>query len=108
MGGKRDKGMALARYLVGHAGIPGLAWNHSLSQVDAPFPYIVVVETQRNLDPWHAMLRTDGPADRLKMSILYHYGMDSLDQAWVGMQLKPFTTLLTTHYDTIRHRGEHA
>lgn len=108
MGGRRDKGLALSRYLTGHTGIPLLAWDQKAGRVDAPFPYVIDVVTERNFDPWSELLRRENDPLTLNMSILYHYGMDSIDQAWVGMQLRPFTTLLTAHYDTIRHRGEHA
>lgn len=105
MGRRRDKGLATARYLVGNIGIPGLTWDASTGQIDAPYPYVIPLATERKLETWHDLIRVE-PDDRLRFSILYNYGMDSLDQAWVGMQMRSFTPLLTAHYDTIRYRGE--
>lgn len=105
MGVRADKGRSLARYLVGHSGIPLLTWNGLLGQVDAPYPYVIPVTTGRKLDHWHTAIRAL-PEDRIGIAIRYDNSLPSIDQAWVGMQLRPFTTLLTAHYDTIRHRGE--
>lgn len=105
MGERRGKGLALARYLTGHTGIPLLSWNGAASKIDAPFPYTMEVATARKLDTWHAMIR-GFPEDSVAMAIRYDHSVPTIDQAWVGMQLRPFTTLLAAHYDTIRHRGE--
>lgn len=103
MGVRTDKGKALTRYLTGHTGIPMLTWDGLQSRIDAPPPYLIDVTTSRKLENWHALLREQLPGG-LSIAIRYDNGMPSLDQAWVGMQLRSFLPLLTAHYESIRPR----
>lgn len=103
MGARRDKGLALARYLLGNTGIPMLSWDGVVSCIDAPPPYHISVTTSRKLGNWHDNIRESVPGE-LSIAIRYDNGMPSLDQAWVGMQLRSFLPLLTAHYESIRPR----
>ena len=103
MGIRTDKGKAITRYLTGHTGIPALSWNGGLGGVDAPPPYSIDVTTSRKLENWHELIR-NGKPDGIGISIRYDMGMPSLEEAWVGMQLRSFIPLLTAHYESIRPR----
>lgn len=103
MGARTDKGKALARYLTGHTGIPLLAWNGGQGIVDAPPPYRIEVKTARKLDDWHDAIR-HAPSEGVAMAIRYDYSVPTLEEAWVGMQLRTFVPLLTAHYESIRDR----
>lgn len=98
MGSRRDKGMAITRYLTGHTGIVGLTWDGTDSQILSPKPYQIDVTTDRKLDNWHALLREE--MSQTHIAIRYDLGMDSINAAWVGMRLYDFVPLLKTHYDS--------
>ena len=105
MAPRTDKGRALARYLTGKTGIPFLSWNGPQSQVDAPFPYKIEVTTSRKLQNWHDLIREDSPQNlEMKFVIRYDNGMESLEHAWVGMQLHTFVQLLQDNYQA-RYQG---
>lgn len=103
MGERATKGRAVTRYLTGHTGIPLLTWDGIRGRIDAPPPYLIDVTTSRKLENWHNLLREQPPGG-LSIAIRYDNGMPSLDQAWVGMQLRSFTPLLTAHYQSIQNR----
>lgn len=103
MGLRTQKGNALTRYLTGHTGIPLLKWDGQHGRIDAPPPYHIDVTTSRKLELWHEHLRNAVPGG-LSIAIRYDAGMPSLDQAWVGMQLRSFVPLLTAHYERIQDR----
>lgn len=103
MGERSTKGKALTRYLTGHTGIPFLNWSDGI--IDAPHPYLIRVTTSRKLQNWYDLIRTM-PEDKISMSIRYDNDLPSVEQAWVGMQLRPFVRLLECHYNTIRTENE--
>lgn len=105
MGERTNKGRALSRYLTGHTGIPFLTWNGLQSSIDAPYPYIIEVTTSRKLQHWTDHIKAM-PEDRIGMSIRYDNDLPSVEQAWVGMQLRSFSALLECHYNTIRTENE--
>lgn len=105
MGARTTKGAALTRYLTGHTGIPLLTWDGQHGRIDAPYPYQIDVTTSRKLQTWHDLLREELPAG-IGINIRYDNGMPSIDQAWVGMQLRSFVPLLTAHYESIRTENE--
>ena len=94
--------MALTRYLTGQTGIPMLAWDGLQSCITAPHPYVIDVTTSRKLQTWHDHIRSE--ASGTHIAIRYDRNMDSVSQAWVGMQLHDFVPLLTAHYETMRER----
>jgi hypothetical protein len=100
MGNRRDKGLSVTRYLTGHAGIAGLTWDGVRGQILAPPPYQIDLTTSRKLQNWHDLLGAELPTTHI--AIRYDYGMDSIGQAWVGMQLHHFVPLLQAHYDKQR------
>jgi len=104
MGRRRDKSLALTRYLTGSSGIPGLHWSGT-SEIDAPSPYRISLTTARKLDEWHDAIRFSDD-DKPHMLIRYDYSMDSPADAWVAMRLHNFIPLLTAHYETLRERIE--
>lgn len=103
MGARTTKGQGLTRYLTGHTGIPLLKWDGTHGRIDAPPPYHIDVTTSRKLQGWHDLIR-EGLPGGLSIAIRYDNGMPSLDQAWVGMQLRSFVPLLTAHYQSIQDR----
>lgn len=105
MGVRREKGLALTRYMTGASGIPGLMWGGSVNEIVAPAPYIIGVTTSRKLQDWHDAIRNSVP-NKPHMHIRYDRGMDSPADAWVAMTLHNFIPLLTAHYDTQRERVE--
>lgn len=100
MGRRTEKGNALTRYLTGRTGIPFLKWDGVNSSIDAPAPYEIDVTTSRKLQNWHDLLRQEVPG--VHIVIRYDNGMDSIEQAWVGMPLKDFAPLLQAHYEARR------
>ena len=104
VGLRNGKGNAVTRYLTGSTGIPMLSWNYSDSRVLAPPPYLLDVTTSRKLQHWHDLIRSDTSPDTIHAVIRYDMSMDSIEQAWVGMNMRTFSTILTAHYDSIRHR----
>jgi len=105
MGTRRDKGIALTRYLTGATGIPGLHWAGTTNEIDAPAPYLIDVTTARKLQEWHDAIRYSNP-DKPHMLIRYDKSMDSPADAWVAMTLHNFIPLLVSHYETLRERVE--
>lgn len=105
MGGRRDKGLAVTRYLTAHTGIPMLTWDGIQSAVTAPPPYFFDVTTSRQLENWHRRLRGYSDTGMARQfAIRYDLSMDSVGQAWVGMNMTTFTDLLAAHYESIRPR----
>ncbi len=104
MGTRRDKGKAITRYLTGHTGIAGLSWDGSDNEILAPDPYQIDVTTDRKLDNWHALIREE--MTQTHIVIRYDLGMDSIDAAWVGMNLYDFVPLLKSHYDANKRGNE--
>lgn len=102
MGVRRDKGLALARYLTGTTGIPFLSWDGNDSRVDAPAPYSFDVTTSRKLQHWTDNIVMDAPD--LHFSIRYDNALPSVDKAWIATTLDRFVPLLQAHYDTITDR----
>lgn len=104
MGVRTDKGRALTRYLTGTTGIPLLTWDVTNGRIDAPPPYSIDVTTSRKLQQWHDLIREYSDTGPLNVAIRYDYSIDSLESAWVGMNLRTFAILLTAHYESIQDR----
>jgi hypothetical protein len=100
MGVRRDKGTAVARYIGAHTGMPSIHWDYS--GLHAPKPYDLTLITNRKLDMFTKELNREH--EGIWAAIRYDYGMSDLNHAWVGMHLKDYVTLLTTHYETIQDR----
>jgi hypothetical protein len=103
MGARRDRGLAVTRYLTGRTGIPGLSWEGEHSEILSPFQYQIDLTTSRKLQVWHDLIRQE--LNKTHIVIRYDASMDSIDQAWVGMLMYDFVPLLTNHYETNR-KGE--
>lgn len=101
MGVRRDKGNALARYIVGSTGIPFIRWEGV--SLHAPSPYLFDVTTSRSLDNWHRIIR-EIDDDKPRMVIRYDNTLPDVSHAWVGMKLNGFLPLLTAHYESIQDR----
>lgn len=104
MGFRDEKGKAIARYILGHTGIPTLAWTRG-GNMEAPPPYRIRVVTDRSLDRFRLTLeeRTSG---RLNIVVRYDGDIPELEDAWVGMRLSDFVQLLQAHYEANRDRVE--
>lgn len=98
MGTKRDKGMAVTRYLTGSTGIPFMSWNGGHSQIDAPYPYMFRVSTARSISNWADQIR-EIEGDMPRVCIRYDGDIPDVSHAWVGMKLMGFVPLLTAHYE---------
>lgn len=101
MGVRRDKGVALVRYITATTGIPLLSWQWE--SIAAPAPYEIAVTTNRKLENWHECIRELDP-DRPHMAIRYDNGLPDVSHAWVAMTLGGFAPLLGAHYNTIADR----
>ena len=73
MGGRRDKGLSVTRYLTGQTGIAGLTWDGVRGQILAPPPYQIDLTTSRKLQNWHDLLGAELPTTHI--AIRYDYGM---------------------------------
>lgn len=103
MGARLDKGRATARYLLGHTGIPGLAFAGSSNDIISPLPYFMDVTTSRKLSDWHESIASLSGTGSMghHIAIRYDNNMASVADAWVGMTLHQFVPLLTAHYDHV-------
>lgn len=101
MGGRRDKGMALARYLTGSTGIPFISWQGM--GVDAPAPYSFEVTTSKKLQLWHDQIWAL-PVDKPHCAIRYDGAMPDVGHAWVAMKLGAIAPLLALHHESIQDR----
>ena len=104
VGIRNAKGLAVGRYLTGSTGIPMLSWDLSTGRIIAPPPYVLDVTTSRKLQNWYDLIRADTDSHTVHAVIRYDYTLDSIEQAWVGMNMRTFSTLLTAHYESIRPR----
>ena len=100
MADRANKGRAVTRYLTGSTAIPSLLWDGIRGSIEAPSPYVIDVTTSRKLQNWHDLLREEHKGTHI--AIRYDKGMDSIDQAWVGMTLRDFAPLLQAHYESRR------
>lgn len=98
MAARRDKGLAVARYLTAATGIVGFRWNGQ--NIDSPAPYVVHLTTSRKLQNWTDAL-TD--SDTLGFAIRYDYSLPELAEAWVGMKLETFAMLLQAYHERTQH-----
>lgn len=105
MGVRRDKGRALARYMLGGTGIPYITWDGASNALTAPPPYRIEMTTSRSLENWHDTIRGI-TGDSPHMAIRYDNSLPDVSQAWVAMKLSGFLPLLTAHYETIKQRIE--
>jgi hypothetical protein len=81
-----------------------LSWDTSTSRITAPPPYVLDVTTSRKLQNWHDLIRSDTDSHVIHAVIRYDMSIDSIDQAWVGMNMRTFASLLTAHYESVRPR----
>ena len=79
-----------------------LRWEGGSSRIEAPHPYVINVTTSRKLQTWHDHIRDDGSG--IRIAIRFDNNMDSVSQAWVGMQLCDATSLMAAHYKEIEDR----
>lgn len=96
MGKRSDKGNAIARFILGNTGMPGVSWNQDV--LSCPAPYSMSTTTGLTVAHWTDRIRVEH--QRMHIAIRYNYSMDSVANAWVGMQLHQFVPILKAHYDT--------
>lgn len=107
MGRRRDKGMAVARYLTGETGIPFIRWDYG--GLHAPHPLRLDLQTEAtNWKYWKAV-HALGTED-ISAVIRYDAYIESIPDAVVTTKLATFTRMLATLNETgnleIRHRNE--
>lgn len=101
MGIRADKGRSVAKYIGGHTGMPFVRWDNN--GLHSPAPYRFDLTTSKKLDNWHNQLR-EPRTNGLYAAIRYDYTVPTLNDAWVGMHLDDYVTLLTSHYESIQDR----
>jgi len=104
MGRREEKGRAVARYILGHSGIPSVSWEKG-QNIEAPPPYRFHVTTSRSLDLFKRALE-ERIVGRINIVIRYDGDIPELEDAWVGMRLSEFVPLLQAHYEANRDRVE--
>lgn len=96
---RKDKGDKVARFLTGHAAIPGIRYEYEHSTLSLPWPYQAIVMT--GAQHWRFMeAARDLPHDRIGAVIRYDKFVESIDEAVVGMRLDAYAQLLQVHYET--------
>lgn len=105
MGTRRDKGLAVARYLTGASGIPGIRWTGHKA-LEAPYPYRLSLTTSGVTAHWTGDIAAIDPSG-IGGAVKYGLGMPDIPSAYVGMRLDHFCSLIGLHYETnINGRGE--
>jgi len=93
---RAPKLQAVANYLVGRAGIPGVA-STGMSDLIAPYPLHVRVTTSLDYPHWIADLKAL-PETGLSLAIRHNRSHDSVADAQVMMRLEQFTPLLHEYW----------
>ena len=107
MGVRANKGNAIARYMLGNTGIPGISWNSTTGSISMPYPYIIDLTTSRKLQNWHDRLASyPEAASPIHACIRYDNGMDGIPSAWVGIKIDPFIQLITAHHESLVRNTE--
>ncbi len=101
MGQRRDKSLAVARYIVSASGIPGIRWDGT-GQLEAPWPYSINLTTSKKLENWHNLLRREPETGKINISIRYDHGLPDVAHAWAALPLRDLATLMQSHYDKER------
>lgn len=102
MGERTTKGRALARYLLGHTGIPFLSWDGSTGgTITAPYPYQIDVSTAASNEAWRLRMMADYDHSKLRFIIRYDNKFKTIDDAMVAMDMRTFVQLMKTHYETV-------
>lgn len=98
VGVRRDKGMAVARYILGTTGIPGISW--ASGSIQSPPPYAIDLLTGRKLQWWHDRIASYDNEPGMRFAVRYDNGMGPITSAWVGMNITAFTELLAAHHQS--------
>jgi hypothetical protein len=105
VGIRRDRGLAVARYVVGASGIPGVRWTGQIP-LDAPYPYQLGLTTSRVHVHWTDAIAELDPK-RVGGIIKYDGSIPDIPSAMVGMRLDHFCSLIGMHYEQhVKGRGE--
>lgn len=94
-----DKGKAVARYLTGHTGIPGLRFDGVQSIVEAPRPYSIDVVTDAKWTRFGDKVKATSNVSGLPFVVRYDAYIDSVDTAIVGCNLHTFSVLLHRYHN---------
>lgn len=96
---RKEKGEKVARFLTGHAAIPGIRYDYEHSTLNLPWPYQAIVTT--GAQHWRFMEAARNlPHDRIAAVIRYDNYVESIDEAVVGMRLDTYAQLMQVHYET--------
>lgn len=94
-----DKGKAVSRYLTATTGIPLLHFDKETSRVVGPPPFQFVVTTDAAGWRFFQAIR-----DTDEFVIRYDKYVGVVEDAYVGMQLSTFATLLSLQYNSLQDR----
>lgn len=101
-----QKGNMVARYFTGHSAIPGIRYEGSGGRLEAPWPYLIHVMTDRRTWRFMEHVAQMQPGS-MSAVIRFDKYIESVDAAVVGMRLDTFSQLAAIHYETqIRPRQE--
>ena len=92
MGRRRDKALAVSRYITATTGIPFIRWNGT--SIDAPDPYRIELITDAMWWRFGEKLREATDTVGIPVVIRYDGYVDGVENAIVGTTLKAFTELM--------------
>jgi hypothetical protein len=96
---RNDKGRAISRYLTATTGIPLLRFDREQSRVIGPPPFRFYVTT--DAAGWRFF---QGIRELDDFVIRYDKYVGVVEDAYVGMKLSTFATLLTSQYNSLQDR----
>lgn len=94
-----DKGKAVSRYLTAATGIPLLRFDKETSRIIGPPPFRFYVTT--DAAGWRFF---QGIRELDDFVIRYDKYVGVVEDAYVGMKLSTFATLLTSQYNSLQDR----
>lgn len=96
MGRRRDKALAVTRYLTGTTGIPFIRWDGV--RIESPSPYLIELTTDSVWDRFGSKVRATNEQLGIPFVIRYDGYVDGVENAIVGTNLKAFTQLLHNYH----------
>lgn len=96
MGRRRDKALAVTRYLTGTTGIPFIRWDGV--RIEAPSPYGIEIVTDAVWDRFGSKVRATSEQVGIPFVIRYDGYVDGVENAIVGTNLKAFAQLLHNYH----------
>ena len=99
MGARRDRGLAISRYISSETGIPFMGFENRANVITSPRPYLFQLVTDRANE---ALPRAMKELPRTGVPIAVRHNLfvsDSITDAWFVMRGSDFMPLLKMHYE---------